>query len=262
MTLQRKIVRTVRLANGDSGQIIGISLRQLRELAGVTQEEMARRLSVRQASISKIERRGDIHINSLRRYVEALGAELRIEATLPSSGRLATRYSLLFEPEIEDENQLVLPIFEDNVFRPHRDVVLSIRPHYCAEILKGRKTVELRRRFPLFAPRGTIAYIYSTSPEQAMVGLAQIENVWRLPVQEIWARFRKSASIRRADFQEYFRGLNEGFAIQLTKARRFPRALTLPELRDRFGFEPPQSFLYATPILREALRYEFPNLSN
>ena len=54
---------------------------------------------------------------------------------------------------------------------------MSIRPKYSGRIMAGEKTVELRRRFPASAPKGTIAYIYSTSPERAMVGVADIAIV-------------------------------------------------------------------------------------
>ena len=259
--LSDRIVRAVRLGEGDTGRIIGRSLKKLRELSGVTQQEIAARLNVGQAAISKIEHRGDVHIQSLQRYVEALGATLRIEAAFRATQQVAAQFNLAFDPDTPDENQLVFPIFGDDVFRRHRDVVLSIRPQYTAKIMEGKKTVELRRRFPLSAPRGTIAYIYSTSPIQAMDGRAEIADVIKLPVEQIWRQFGKSAFIKRSAFDRYFDGLEEGFALQFANARPFPRPLKLSELRDRFSFEPPQSFLYATPVLRRALHDEFPNVS-
>ena len=259
---KKNVVRAVRLGDTDTGRIIGQSLKKLRELAGVTQQDMAARLGVGQASISKIEHRGDVHIHSLQRYVEALGATLRIEATFPATQAFATRFNLAFDLDTPDENQLVFSIFGDDIFRRHRDVVLSIRPQYTDKIMEGKKTIELRRRFPVSAPRGTIAFIYSTSPVRAMVGRAEIDDVVKLPVDQIWRQFGKSAFIKRSEFNAYFYGVDEGFALQFKNPLPFPRALSLSELRDRFGFEPPQSFLYATPILRKALHDEFPNVSN
>lgn len=260
--IKNKVIRAVKLGDGDTGRIIGHSLKRLRELAGVTQEEMAERLEIGQGSVSKIEQRGDVHLLSLQRYVAALGATLRIEAAFPATREYANQFNLAFDPNTPDENQLVFPIFGDDVFPRQRDVVLSIRPQYSARILEGRKTVELRRRFPLSAPRGTIAYIYSTSPVRAMVGRAEIADVIKLPVKDIWRQYSKTAFIKRPDFDAYFEGVDEGFALEFANARPFTRPLTLSELRDRFGFEPPQSFLYATPILRKALHDEFPNVSD
>ncbi len=260
--LKDPVVRAVRLDESESGRLIGASLKRLRELSGITQQEMASRLNIGQAAISKIERRGDVHINSLERYVAALGATLRMEATFPASQKVADQLRLAFDPETTNDDQLVFPLFGDDVFRNQRDVVLSIRPQYSSKIMEGRKTVELRRRFPKSAPKGTVAYIYSTSPERALIGKAEISGVLKLPVNQIWKRFSKSAFIKRADFDAYFDGLDEGFALQFEKAEPFSRAITLTELRERFGFEPPQSFLYATPVLRKALQDEFANLSD
>ena len=57
-------------------------LRTLREAAGVTQEELAERVAVDQSQISRLERQGDARLSLLKRYVEALGGELQIVATL------------------------------------------------------------------------------------------------------------------------------------------------------------------------------------
>lgn len=261
-TLKNRVVKVVRIDDSETGRLIGFSLRKLRESAGVTQQEMAKRLHIGQASISKIERRGDIHINSLERYVEALGASLRIEATFPASQQIVDQFNFAFDPDHSDDNQLVFPILSEEIFRKQRDVVLSIRPEYSTKIMDGSKTIELRRRFPLSAPRGALAYIYSTSPERAMVGKAEISEIMKLPVKQIWKRFSKHALIKRTDFEAYFDGLAEGYALQFKNVQRFDRPLALSELRERFEFEPPQSFLYAKPVLRKALQDEFPNVFN
>ncbi|MFZ1988769.1 MAG: helix-turn-helix domain-containing protein [Alphaproteobacteria bacterium] len=246
----------------DTGRVVGESLRALRELACLTQAQMADRLNVRQAAISKIEHRGDVQISSLQRYVEALGAELRIEAMFSNAEAIGLRPDGLFDGETADEDQLVFPLFGDEVFRPKRDVVLSIRPQYSQKIFCGEKTIELRRRFPISAPPGTVVYIYSTSPVRAMVGSAEIVSVRKLPIAHIWKKYGKSASITKTEFNSYFSGVREGFALKFANARPFVRELDLSELRQRFGFEPPQSFLYATPILRRALRNEYADVSN
>jgi predicted transcriptional regulator len=59
-------------------------LRALREAAGVTQEELAEKVGADQSQISRLERRGggDARVSLLKRYVEALGGEIQIVATL------------------------------------------------------------------------------------------------------------------------------------------------------------------------------------
>lgn len=162
-------------------------------------------------------------------------------------------------PEVEseiDEGQYLLPMFTDNVIKPQHDVVLSIKPQYSSLILEGRKTVELRRRFPMNVPGGTLAFIYSTKPAQAMVGMAQIRSVIRKPIADIWSEFSRTACIDKADFDHYFNGLYNGYVLQFENARALNRTVGLQELRERFSFEPPQSFLYAKPVLIKALTSE------
>ncbi len=260
--LAGKIVKAVRINNSDLGRVVGKSLKTLRQLAGLTQSEIADRLDVGQAAVSKIENRGDVQLSSLQKYVEALGATLRIEAAFAADAVKALKFENAFDPDIQDEDQLIFPIFGDDLFKPKRDVVLSIRPVYSEKIIQGKKTIELRRRFPISAPRGTIAYIYSTSPVRAMIGSVEIENVVKLPVADIWKKYGKMAQIDRPNFDEYFYGVKHGFALKFTNVRRFTRQIDLAELRKRFGFEPPQSFLYATPVLRTALQDEYTNVSD
>lgn len=52
------------------------SLAQLRECRGMTQQELAEKLALRQASVSGMERRGDIQVSTLNRAVRALGGDL------------------------------------------------------------------------------------------------------------------------------------------------------------------------------------------
>jgi transcriptional regulator with XRE-family HTH domain len=59
---------------------LGVLLSRLRELRGYTQEELASQLGVRQATVSGMERRGDIQFSTLRRVIKALGGSLEIFA--------------------------------------------------------------------------------------------------------------------------------------------------------------------------------------
>lgn len=61
-----------------------LSLKMLRELRKVTQQELAERLGVRQASVSKLEQRDeDVLVSSLRKIVQAMGGELGLVAEFP-----------------------------------------------------------------------------------------------------------------------------------------------------------------------------------
>lgn len=250
------VVEAKMTKSSDRPGVAGPELRRLRLLLGLTQDQLAVRMDVQQAAVSKIEKGGEIYLSTVQRYVQALGASLRVNACFPADAPISLKLCDTFDIEHGDDDQLVLPILGDDPFRPQRDVVLSIKPAFSERILDGRKTVELRRRFPVSAPNGTLAYIYSTSPVKAMVGTAAIRDVLKLPVEQIWTEFEATASIERDQFNAYFDGLEQGFALVLDDAKAFSRPLPLSELREKFGFEPPQSFLYAKRDLRKALRDE------
>lgn len=55
----------------------------------LTQETMASLLDVRQGNVSKVEKRTDMSISTLRKYVEAMGGTLKLVARLP--GRAAVK---------------------------------------------------------------------------------------------------------------------------------------------------------------------------
>jgi HTH-type transcriptional regulator/antitoxin HipB len=59
---------------------IGVVLRQAREKAGLTQEELARRLRTKKTAISRIENHAeDIKLSTLKRVAVALGKKLEVK---------------------------------------------------------------------------------------------------------------------------------------------------------------------------------------
>ena len=61
-----------------------MALDELREALNLTQESLAQSLHVNQAAISKVERRSDMLISTLRKIIQAMGGELEIRAMLPA----------------------------------------------------------------------------------------------------------------------------------------------------------------------------------
>lgn len=56
-----------------------VRLKELREQCGLSQEELARRLGSKQASISRTEARTDFLLSTLKKHAEALGATLVVK---------------------------------------------------------------------------------------------------------------------------------------------------------------------------------------
>src|SRR6202140_938541 len=58
-------------------------LRELRQIAGKAQSDIATALNIKQPSVSKIEKQADMYLSTLRSYVEAIGGELDLVVRLP-----------------------------------------------------------------------------------------------------------------------------------------------------------------------------------
>ena len=58
-------------------------LQELRKARALSQDEMAKILGVRQAAISKLERRTDMYLSTMRKFVEAMVGKLEIVAHFP-----------------------------------------------------------------------------------------------------------------------------------------------------------------------------------
>lgn len=59
-------------------------LSQLRQQADISQKQLADKMGVSQANISKVENGNDIQLSTLQRYISALGGKINITAQMPS----------------------------------------------------------------------------------------------------------------------------------------------------------------------------------
>lgn len=76
-------VLTLLLANGRTVPPRAVRLRELRAARRMSQVELAERLRVKQAAVSKMENRSDLHIRTLRDVIAAMGGQLIIRARFP-----------------------------------------------------------------------------------------------------------------------------------------------------------------------------------
>ncbi|MFT5134238.1 MAG: HTH-type transcriptional regulator/antitoxin HipB [Gammaproteobacteria bacterium] len=68
--------------SGYSDLKLGVMLRQARESAGFTQEELAKKLKTKKSAISRIENHAeDIRLSTLEKTAEALGKTLKLSIT-------------------------------------------------------------------------------------------------------------------------------------------------------------------------------------
>jgi DNA-binding transcriptional regulator YiaG len=58
-------------------------LHELRQARALSQQEIGKALNVNQSAVSKMERRSDMYISTLRKVIKAMGGELEIIARFP-----------------------------------------------------------------------------------------------------------------------------------------------------------------------------------
>jgi DNA-binding Xre family transcriptional regulator len=78
-----KRVAALIIGRGSTMPPKAVRLRELRALRRISQVELAESLHVQQAAISRLERRKDILVSTLKAVVAAMGGELKVSAKFP-----------------------------------------------------------------------------------------------------------------------------------------------------------------------------------
>jgi transcriptional regulator with XRE-family HTH domain len=74
---EAEIARRVREAAGV------MTLYQLREARSLTQVNLAKVLNINQGAVSKMEKRTDMYVSTLRNFIQAMGGQLQVKAIFP-----------------------------------------------------------------------------------------------------------------------------------------------------------------------------------
>ncbi len=67
-------------------------LAEVRRLVGLTQEEVAQKLGIKQPTLSKLESQDDMQISTLNRWVGALGGSLEVIVHMPDGDVTLTQF--------------------------------------------------------------------------------------------------------------------------------------------------------------------------
>ncbi len=92
LTAQFPAKRKERIAARASELKAAMALAELRQARALSQEELARILGVKQPAVAKLEKRADMYVSNLRRYVEAMGGTLEIYREVPRRGGYDHRF--------------------------------------------------------------------------------------------------------------------------------------------------------------------------
>jgi predicted transcriptional regulator len=123
-------------------------------------------------------------------------------------------------------------------------ILLSVKPKFADLIVEGSKLVELRRTVPAQAV-GTIA-IYSSSPVQSIVALADVKETIKASPSKLWSIAKDNGGgLTRAELMTYFDSKDNGFALMLENVRVYSKPVK--PLKIFKTFSAPQSFRYLSP---------------
>jgi transcriptional regulator with XRE-family HTH domain len=75
--VEAEIARRVKEAAGV------MTLYQLREARSLTQVNLAKVLNVNQGAVSRMEKRTDMYVSTLRNFIQAMGGQLQVKAVFP-----------------------------------------------------------------------------------------------------------------------------------------------------------------------------------
>lgn len=93
--------------------------------------------------------------------------------------------------------------------------------------------------------------VYVPSPVSAIVGELEVSGVRESTPSGLWRLTRKDAGLRKAAFDDYFRGASTAFCIDIETAIRFEEPLELRQIRRHDSrFSPPQCFWYLSSARR------------
>ncbi len=96
-TLKDKISieRKAKISERITEALAQMPLAELRQARKLTQEQMARSMKIKQASVSKMEGQADMYISTLRKYITAMGGELEIVAKFPDGNISIDKFKAL-----------------------------------------------------------------------------------------------------------------------------------------------------------------------
>lgn len=119
-------------------------------------------------------------------------------------------------------------------------IALAIHPKYAHAIISGEKKVEFRRNG---VPRNiTHILIYSTKPDQKIIGYCEVNDIVVATIQSLWKNFGKVGLINRDLFLSYYENYNQGTCYILKNPKKFKNPIPLNKCN--LFKSPPQSFVY------------------
>lgn len=117
---------------------------------------------------------------------------------------------------------------------------MPIKPIYARKLMSGEKKYEFRKS-PI-NDNLTHIIIYASSPVKKVIGLAEVKRVLVTSPSAVWTQTKHAAGIARKEYDNYFAGKKQAYAIEIKKVVHLAKEIAPIELEN--GFKVPQSFSY------------------
>lgn len=122
-----------------------------------------------------------------------------------------------------------------------RLMVMSIHTRHANSIMRGEKTVELRKTRPLVEAGQPVA-LYATSPTRAVVATCVIDSVEVGDPRDLKDALLPRASVTGAEYDTYFASSRQAVALHLRDVVVLSHPITLDSIRERRAWHPPQTW--------------------
>lgn len=122
---------------------------------------------------------------------------------------------------------------------------MSIEPRWVRKIFTGKKRYEYRKIAPSKCPPYRVI-VYSTSPQQKIVGEFEVIDSIHDTVDTLIDRTVHETTYDNEAIQQYFAGRDRGYALKIGSVTEYDQHIPLSKMRDKYDLEPPQNFSYVS----------------
>ncbi|MBA2858262.1 type I restriction enzyme S subunit [Methanococcus maripaludis] len=133
-------------------------------------------------------------------------------------------------------------------------ILLSIKPKYVKEILKGSKKYEFRKSIFKKYDKNELVFIYSSYPVKRIVGTFSVGDIIENCPKILWNEFKNVSGIKESEFFKYFKEKDKGYAIQINKLKEFKNPVNPKDINP--DFRAPQSFCYISQNFEEEILFK------
>lgn len=119
--------------------------------------------------------------------------------------------------------------------------LMSIKPQFVEEIVKGTKTFEFRKA--VFKRPVSKVVVYASLPVGKVIGEFTVKEIHQGTPNAIWKATRLGSGITESYFNEYFEGKENAFAIEIESFTPYKEGIPLKEFAPQLK-APPQSYCY------------------